>query len=418
MRLLESIIGTFPMQTGPSGESIVVVDRLGRLIFNRNCDDLPQFLGAGAVVKNGSRLLKLSSELSEESILSALPVGHTCQEVRMIAIDGALKGAALVFKSPTIVTRSTTRLAPMPGTVVHGTNLKIVGRSTAIVDAIDTANRIATARLSILIEGQTGVGKELFARLIHSKLPPQPFAAINCGAATVAMLREALAGAMSAATSPTLVLDELGELPADVQAFLLCALEEQSNGPQGTDPVLSVISLTNRMMLDEVDAGRFRRDLFYRLGTISLSIPPLSERGDDILLIAEHYNRKISIETGREVLILRSDAQEALMTHHWPGNVRELRNVISGLHFLNKERTVTLMDLPRDLVQRRAASLPGPSFEATIPESLKEAESHIIRATLTAQSGNLSRTATMLGISRPTLYRKMKAYEITIRKSG
>lgn len=418
MRLLESIIGTFPMQTGPSGESIVVVDRLGRLIFNRNCDDLPQFMGAGAVVKNGSRLLKLSSELSEESILSALPVGHTCQEVRMIAIDGALKGAALVFKSPTIVTRSTTRLAPMPGTVVHGTDLKIVGRSTAIVDAIDTANRIATARLSILIEGQTGVGKELFARLIHSKLPPQPFAAINCGAATVAMLREALAGAMSAATSPTLVLDELGELPADVQAFLLCALEEQSNGPQGTDPVLSVISLTNRMMLDEVDAGRFRRDLFYRLGTISLSIPPLSERGDDILLIAEHYNRKISIETGREVLILRSDAQEALMTHHWPGNVRELRNVISGLHFLNKERTVTLMDLPRDLVQRRAASLPGPSFEATSPESLKEAESHIIRATLTAQSGNLSRTATMLGISRPTLYRKMKAYEITIRKSG
>ncbi len=106
------------------------------------------------------------------------------------------------------------------------------------------------------------------------------------------------------------------------------------------------------------------------------------------------------------------------MTHHWPGNVRELRNVISGLHFLNKERTVTLMDLPRDLVQRRAASFPGPSFEATSPESLKEAESHIIRATLTAQSGNLSRTATMLGISRPTLYRKMKAYEITIRKSG
>jgi len=418
LRLLESIIGTVPMQNGPSGEGVVVVDRLGRLIFNRNCDGLPQFSSTGAVVKNGSRFLNLSSELSEASILSALPVDHTCQEIRLISMDGVLKGAALIFKYPTVITRSTTRLAPLPGTVLHGTDLKIVGRSDAILEAIDTANRIATARLPILIEGQTGVGKELFARLIHSKLPPQPFSVINCGAAAVTTLREALDSVLSAVTSPTLVLDELGDLPADVQPFLLRALEERGNGPPGTESGLSVISLTNRVMLDEVSAGHFRCDLFYRLGTISLSIPPLSERGDDILLIAEHYNRKISIETGREVLILRSDAQEALMTHHWPGNVRELRNVISGLHFLSKERAVTLMDLPRDLVQRRAAPLPGPAFEATSQKSLKEAESHMIRAMLTAQSGNLSRSATMLGISRPTLYRKMKAYQIAIRRSG
>jgi DNA-binding NtrC family response regulator len=395
-----------------------MVDRFGRLIFNRNCDGLPQFSGPGAVVKKGSRLLNLSSELSEASILSALPIDHTCQEIRLISVDGVVKGAALIFKYPTTITRSTSRLVPLPGTVLHGTNLKIVGRSDVILEAIDTANRIATARLPILIEGQTGVGKELFARLIHSKMPPQPFAAINCGAATVATLREAFDGAHSATTSPTLVLDELGELPVDVQPFLLRALEERGSSPPGSDGNLSVISLTNRVMLDEVDAGNFRRDLFYRLGTITLTIPLLSERGDDILLIAEHYNRKISIETGRDVLILRSDAQEALMTHHWPGNVRELRNVISGLHFLSKERTVTLTDLPRDLVQRRAASLPGPSFEAPSPESLKEAESHMIRTTLTAQSGNLSRTATLLGISRPTLYRKMKAYQIAVRKSG
>jgi len=418
LRLLESIIGTLPMQTGPSAEGIVMVDGLGRLIFNRNCDGLPQFSGPGAVIKKGSRLLNLSSELSEESILSALPIDHTCQEIRLISMDGVVKGAALVFKCPTIITRSTTRLAPLPGTVLHGTDLKIVGRSNAILEAIDTANRIATAQLPILIEGQTGVGKELFARFIHSKMPPQPFAAINCGAATVATLREAFDGAHLATTSPTLVLDELGELPVDVQPFLLRALEERGGSLPGSDGNLSVISLTNRVMLDEVDAGHFRRDLFYRLGTILLTIPLLSERGDDILLIAEHYNRKISIETGRDVLILRSDAQEALMTHHWPGNVRELCNVISGLHFLSKERIITLLDLPRDLVQRRAASLTGPSFETHSSETLKEAESHMIRITLTEQSGNLSRTATLLGISRPTLYRKMKAYKIAVRKSG
>ncbi|MEO6298422.1 MAG: sigma 54-interacting transcriptional regulator [Paracoccaceae bacterium] len=418
LHLLESIIGTVPMQSGPTGEGIAVVDRFGRLIFNRNCGSLPQFAGSGAVVKNGTKLFNLSAELSEASILSALPVDHTCQEIRLINIEGVVKGAALVFKSPNHVTRPTTRLAPLPGTVLRGTDLKIVGKSDAILEAVDTANRIATARLPILIEGQTGVGKELFARLIHSQLPPQLFAAVNCGAASVATLGAALEGAMSVACAPTLVLDEIGELPAEIQPFLLRALEQRSNGQADDGHGLSVISLTNRVMLDEVEAGRFRRDLFYRLGTITLTIPPLSERGDDILLIAEHYNRKISIESGREVLILRSDAQEALMTHNWPGNVRELRNVISGLHFLSKDRTITLTDLPRDLVQRRVPALSSPAIEGANPESLKEAESQIIRATLTAQRGNLSRTAAMLGISRPTLYRKMDAYKIAVRKPG
>ena len=418
LHLLESIIGTVPQQTGPASEGIAVVDRLGRLIFNRNCGGLPQFAGSGPVVKNGTKLFSLSAELSEASILSALPVDHTCQEIRLINIDGVVKGAALVFKPPAQVTRPSTRLAPLPGTVLRGTDLKIVGKSDAILEAVDSANRIARSRLPILIEGQTGVGKELFARLIHSQQPPQVFAAINCGAASVATLGAALQGAMAVACAPTLVLDEIGELPAETQPFLLRALEQRATGQSGADPALSVISLTNRVMLDEVEAGRFRRDLFYRLGSITLTIPPLSDRGDDILLIAEHYNRKISIETGREVLILRSDAQEALMTHTWPGNVRELRNVISGLHFLNKDRIVTLTDLPRDLVQRRVPALSGPAAETSNPESLKEAESQMIRATLTAQRGNLSRTAAMLGISRPTLYRKMNAYKIAVRRPG
>ena len=418
LRLLESIIGTVPMQTDPGGEGIAVVDKFGRLIFNRNCAGLPQFVNVGATVGNGKRLFNLSAELSEASILSALPIDHTCQEIRLIRMDGVVKGAALVFKSPSPVVHHTSRLAPLPGTVLRGTDLKIVGRSEAILAAIDSANRIATARLPILIEGQTGVGKELFARLIHSRLPPQAFLVTNCGAATVASLAEALDSAMSAAGSPTLVLDEPGELPAGVQPFLQRSLEQRGSGQTGDAPGFSVISLTNRTMLDEVEAGRFRRDLFYRLGAITLTIPPLSERGDDILLIAEHYNRKISIETGREVLILRSDAQEALMTHDWPGNVRELRNVISGLHLLSKDRTITLTDLPRDLVQRRVPALAGPTHEVTSPESLKDAEAQMIRAALAAHRSNLSRTAATLGISRPTLYRKMEAYNISVRRPG
>ena len=418
MRLLESVIGTVPMQSGPNGAGIAVVDRLGRLIFNRNCDGLAQFSDAGATVKHGTRLFNLSSELSEASILSALPPDHTCQEIRLINMNGVVKGAALVFKPAAPAVRPASRLAPLPGTVLRGSDLKIVGKSDAILEAIDCANRVATARLPILIEGQTGVGKELFARLIHSQLPPQPFVTINCGAATVASLGEALQSAIASANTPTLVLDEIGELPAGIQPFLLRALEEHAKSQPDGSSGLAMISLTNRMMLDEVEAGRFRRDLFYRLGTVTLTIPPLSERGDDILLIAEHYNRKISLETGREVLVLRSDAQEALMTHGWPGNVRELLNVISGLHFLTKDRTVTLTDLPRELVQRRAPGLSGPVQESTSAESLKEAESQMIRTTLTAQRGNLSRTAAVLGISRPTLYRKLLTYKIAGSRSG
>ena len=418
LRLLESIIGTVPMQIGPAGEAIAVVDRLGRLIFNRNCDGLPQFAGAGAGVRNGTRLLNLSSELSEASILSALPIDHSCQEIRLIKMDGVVKGAALVFKPPTPASRPSARLAPLPGTVLRGTDLKIVGKSDVILEAIDTANRVATARLPILIEGQTGVGKELFARLIHSQLPPQVFAAINCGAASVTSLSAALQVAMAVDSAPTVVLDEIGELPAEVQPFLLRALEEGGKGQSDAGTGLAVISLTNRIMLDEVAAGRFRRDLFYRLGNVTLTIPPLAERGDDILLIAEHYNRKISLETGREVLILRSDAQEAMMTHPWPGNVRELRNVVSGLHFLSKTRIVTLTDLPRDLIQRRVPALSVPAQDPANPESLKEAESQMIRAALATQRGNLSRAANILGISRPTLYRKMQTYKIAINRPG
>lgn len=411
LRLLESIIGTVPMHAD-ANEGLAVVDRLGRLIFNRNCETLPQFSGAVAMVKTGKRLLNLQSELSEASILSALPPDHSCQEIRLISMDGVVKGAALVFKPPSPIYRAgTTRPAPLPGTTIRGGDLKIVGNSEAILEALDSANRVATAHLPILIEGQTGVGKELFARLIHSQLPLQghgPFAPVNCGAALQASLATALLpthGRANAATA--LILDEIGELPAELQPVLLRALEEMGEAQP-------VISLTNRVMLDEVAAGRFRRDLFYRLGTVTLKIPPLTARGEDVLLIAEHYNRKVASESGRGLLILGAEVQEALLAHSWPGNVRELRNVISGLHFLAKTRTVSLADLPCEVLMHRA-----PPVEPAIhrvaeanPESLRGAEDMMIRAALTAQRGNLSRTAAVLGISRPTLYRKLLTYNI------
>jgi sigma-54 dependent transcriptional regulator, acetoin dehydrogenase operon transcriptional activator AcoR len=424
MRLMEAIVGMTPARNSEPSDGLAVVDRFGRLIFNRNSG-----LEAGGSNRDlglGTRFLDLRDGLTEERILASLPAEHGCQDIRLINIDGEVKGAALVFK-PAHSSRHRSMARPVqsvPGVQIHGTDLKIVGKSDAILEALDIASRIASVNTPTLIEGQTGVGKELFARLIHSHLKPSnphPFNAINCGAITPQMFGEGLLLPLEGGLSAPLCLDEIGELPPDVQPFLLRVLEERLTGLQGpdqTEPSVRVISLTNRVLLDEVEAGRFRRDLFYRLGTIILKIPPLRDRGEDILLIAEHYNRKIHAETGRDVLVLGSDVQDALMAHSWPGNVRELRNVVSGLHYLAKSRHVTLADLPREIAHPDLSK--GAQFDANSAQdlklaralSLKHAEVMLIENSLAHHNWNISKAALALGISRPTLYRKIQTLGI------
>jgi len=434
MRLMEAIIGTVPIQSGSSGEGIAVIDRFGRLIFNRNCETFPQFAGGGTAMHNGARLLNLRAGLTEDSILGALPADHACQEIRLIDLDGAIKGAALVFKprrGP--VSRSGAQV--LPGVEIPGTGLKIVGRSEAITEVLDAADRLARGEGSILIEGQTGVGKQLFARLILSRMAPgarHGFAPINCAAisrgdieAGLAALQKACSAASPASgpgqQMPLLVLDEIGELSAELQACLLRILEDWTNMADEVDAGgarFRSVSLTNRVMLDEIAQRRFRSDLYYRLGAFTLTIPPLKDRGEDILLIAEHYNRLLSKSSGRDPLILRFDAQEALLTYDWPGNVREMRNVISGLHVMAKNRTVGYIDLPRELVRRQVAPLPSNGQTEASPAgdkatlALRDVESRMIQDALAANDGNISRVATLLGISRPTLYRKIQRYRL------
>jgi sigma-54 dependent transcriptional regulator, acetoin dehydrogenase operon transcriptional activator AcoR len=419
MRLMEAIVGIAPTRNGEPADGLAIVDRFGRLIFNRNSG-----LVAGRSDRDlglGTRFLDLRDGLTEERILASLPAEHGCQDIRLIEFDGEVKGAALVFKPahPPIPRLIPPPVLAVPGVCIRGTDLKIVGKSDAILEALDTANRIASANTPILIEGQTGVGKELFARLIHAQMTPgttHGFNAINCGAITPQMLGEGLLLPLDGGRSAPLCLDEIGELPADVQPFLLRVLEERLTGlhdPHQVESSVCVISLTNRVLLDEVEAGRFRRDLFYRLSTIILKIPPLRDRREDILLIAEHYNRKVHAETGRELLVFGSDVQDALTAHPWPGNVRELRNVVSGLHYLAKSRLVTLADLPLEI------SAPAPTGTAQSQaiqdhrhaqaQSLKHAEVMLIESSLVRHHGNISHTATELGISRPTLYRKIRS---------
>lgn len=423
-RLLAAIIGQSTGRSMGQNDGLAVVDRFGRLIFNRNSG--LNFGRPDHDLGLGTRFLDLRDGLSEEKILASLPPEHGCHDIRLIDIDGEVKGAALAFKSthPTLQRTSRPSVIALPGVLIRDTDLKIVGKSEVILEALDTASRISTVNTPTLIEGQTGVGKELFARLIHSHMKPHSshrFSAVNCGAITQKMFGDGVLLPLSGDLAAPLYLDEIGELPADLQPFLLRVLEERLtglHGPGQSEPSVRVISLTNRVLLDEVEAGRFRRDLFYRLSTVILKIPRLRDRGEDILLIAEHYNRKISSETGFGHLVFGSDVQDALMAHPWPGNVRELRNVISGLHYLAKSRQVKLADLPQEITAPVFPDEPQSGAKDDLHQrlarilSLKNAEVILIENSLAHHKGNISKAAIALGISRPTLYRKIQAFGI------
>ena len=425
-RLMEAIIGKFPSRAQDEGDGLAIVDRFGRMIFNRNCN--AGIGGSSKVLGLGAQFVDLPDGISEEKILASLPPSHGCEEIRLIDIDGEVRGAALMFRPDRPAPRRAKALPELPGVAILGSDLRIVGQSDAIVEALERVNQIAGVRTPTLIEGQTGVGKELFARLIHARINARaPFVAVNCGALTSQTIQGGLPLPHPDETSGAdlLCFDEIGELPVDLQPRLLHVLESRAArraDGDGSPERAHVLSLTNRVLLDEVEAGRFRRDLFYRISTIIVRIPPLSERGEDVLLIAEHYNQRVSAETGRDPLVLGPDVQEALMAHGWPGNVRELRNVVTSLHYLAKSRRVSLSDLPREMTAAAGARGPTSSADAiaiggrvpTTTESLKMAEASLIEQVLTAHRGNMSQTAIALGISRPTLYRKMHVYGITV----
>ncbi len=422
IRLMEAIIGKFPVHAQDPGEGLAIVDRFGRLIFSRNSG-----LNVGRSDRDlglGTRFLELPEGISEQKILAALPREHGCEDIRLIEIDGTIRGAALAFRSKSRTGHRPAgppkpQGAALPGVEIGSTGLKIVGRSEVLLAALDTANRVAFASEPTLIEGQTGVGKELFARLIHTRMDPDnihPFRTVNCGAITPRFAPGEGLDPVHGSNPAPLCLDEIGETAPEAQLYLLGYLEERMTrlrGPDQGDAALRVLSLTNREMQHEVEAGRFRRDLFYRLSAITLTIPPLAARGEDVLLIAEHYNRKLSIDTGRELLTLSSEVQDALMAHDWPGNVRELRNLVSRLHHLAKSRKVTLADLPHDFTSRAAPS-PGTGRAPPLAgaASLKHAEAMLIVSSLERHHGNMSKAAISLGISRPTLYRKIQHFGI------
>jgi transcriptional regulator with PAS, ATPase and Fis domain len=291
---------------------------------------------------------------------------------------------------------------------------------------LDLARRVAKVDATVLLTGESGVGKERVARLIHeeSSRAAGPLLAINCAAISETLLeselfghaRGAFTGAVQdrpglfeSAGSGTLFLDEVGELPLAMQAKLLRALQERQVrrvGENRTRPIKArVVAATNRELAQEVKAGRFRKDLYYRLRVVELRVPPLRERREDLLPLARELLADAAARVGRPTPTLTPRAADQLLRYTWPGNVRELENSLERAVALVQGRRVDLEDLPEDVRQ----ALPVPTVDGGV-RTLEEIERDYILAALERNEGNQTVTARQLGIGAATLYRKLKRY--------
>ncbi|MDX2030619.1 MAG: sigma-54 dependent transcriptional regulator [Blastocatellia bacterium] len=302
----------------------------------------------------------------------------------------------------------------------------IIGRSDALTEVFRLIEKIAGNNSSVLIQGESGTGKELIARAIHYNSPraDSPFVAINCGALPENLLESELfgyvkgaftgattnkTGLFKAAHGGTLFLDEVGELPLTLQVKLLRALQEREFMPLGSTRVETfdarIVAATNRNLEEEIAAGRFREDLFYRLSVFSFTLPPLRQRREDIPLLVRFFVEKYCRTFNLPPKIVHDDAMQALINHEWRGNIRELQNAI--------ERAVTLCDEQIELshlpqkVRDASAGARDLSGRAL---TLDELERNHILDTLNRVGDDKARAAELLGIDLSTLYRKLKRY--------
>jgi two-component system, NtrC family, response regulator HydG len=304
--------------------------------------------------------------------------------------------------------------------------LGMIALSASMRRLLDLARRIAKVDATVLVTGESGTGKELIARLVHdeSGRAPGPFIAVNCGAITESLLESELfghargaftgaaqdrIGLFESANGGTLLLDEIGEVSPGMQVKLLRVLQEHEIrrvGENKSRPVnVRVLAATNRELTEDIVAGRFRKDLYYRLNVVQLHVPPLRKRREDVLPLARVLLAEAASRSKRSVTGLSPRAADQLLRYDWPGNVRELENAMERSVALGSESLIKFEDLPEEVRQ----AIPMPSMSGPV-RTLNEIERDYILAVLEVNGGNQTRTAEQLGIDSATLYRKLKSY--------
>lgn len=353
---------------------------------------------------------------------------------------GAVAGAVLVFGRP-----SDTQTADRPTATAGGAhndgvdlgNFKMIAASPAMKHVLMFARRVAQSEVStILLEGESGTGKDVLAQFLHyhGRRHDGPFVALNCAAIPETLLeselfgyekgaftdaRAAKAGILEVASSGSIFLDEIAEMPVTIQAKLLRVLEDQCfrrlGGVRDIQVDVRVVAATNRKLTDAIEEGRFRLDLYYRLNVIQVSLPPLRDRREDILPLAEHFIELYNAKFKRNIQGISHGAAAALMSHAWPGNVRELRNVMERAMVLEESERIQTSSLyfasNGGGFNRPGAAQPHES-EAPFHTNLAEAEKNLVMKALQKANGNQTRAAILLGITRDTLRYKMKKFNL------
>ena len=309
----------------------------------------------------------------------------------------------------------------------------IVGDSPPIQRILELIDQVADSDASVLVTGESGTGKELVARAIHdrSHRASAPFIAINCAAMPATLLeselfghvrgaftdaKRARPGLLVQASGGTLFLDEIGEMPQEMQVKLLRALQERKVRPIGGEEEVPfdarLITATNRDLQHEVDEGRFRADLFYRINVVFVDVPPLRARQADVITLAQHFLHRHAERNGKPVVGISAPAARKLVDYDWPGNVRELENCIERAVALTRGSEITIDDLPEGVRTYQSTRLVITGENPDEMLTLDEMERRYIRRVLTACNGNKSQAAKVLGLDRRSLYRRLESLEI------
>ena len=401
----------------------VLVDRKGRVIVTNN-------IGAGIHYPE-KFLLENHAPVSHQGSLSLKQVIEYDWGDEELPLAPNEWNGGLIIVEPQA---DFTKVAPLRDT--HPAFDKIITANPDFIACIDAAERMARAHSPVLINGETGSGKELFASAIHacSDRADGPFIAVNCGTLTQELAASELFGYESGAftgaakqgrlgkfeeaNKGTLFLDEIAELPQDVQAHLLRVLQDNvvtrvgSNTPRQVD--VRVIAATNKNLQTETDEGRFRLDLLYRLKVLMLDLPPLRQRKDDISLLADRFLERMNATYGLGQKSLSPELLQQLKAYDWPGNVRELHGVIESIYILNRATLLTTEHLPKDFqFHRPAANEVTENGVHDKVSDLDSVEKQFIAQALADNDVSLESIAQQLGISRSTLYRKMKRYQLS-----
>ncbi|MCD9105357.1 sigma-54-dependent Fis family transcriptional regulator [Bradyrhizobium japonicum] len=441
IRLLEASISRMPGMG--SADGVVILDRFGRVIHHNDMASARwRRIAQSRELNIGSQILPSREGLLGKDLAEGLPEELREQRIEPLVVDGVVKGAMLVLASKPRTNPAASEMLPTTRAALMSAKEAIVGCSEALLEVVQKIERAALGRTAILLEGETGVGKELFARLVHAasqKTGKEPFVAFNCGAVSKELLggelfghapgaytgatREGRPGRFEFANGGVLSLDEIGEMPMDLQPYLLRVLEERAVYRLGDSKARAVdvrlVASTNRNLKQEVAEGRFRKDLYFRIGVVRFTIPPLRERLGDVEILIDHFNRQFATTYSTQPLRFEAATMELLRHYSWPGNVRELRNLIENLVLMTITGIVTPRDLPEDFLEVAPAQPPSISVQsenrATGSEGdeiarFDEMERRAIERAVANAGGNIAAAAEKLGLSRATLYRKLHQY--------